>query len=960
MKKTIILALILTGFLVFLAPNLPKVSAITEEELQAQIQQLLQIIQQLQQQLNTLTSGRPQPSSGLYCFSITLKYGMTSPEVKNLQIVLGVKPATGYFGDLTLAAVKHFQEKHNIEVTGEVGPQTREVLNSLYCAPSPSQCGWCGQDCIRKTPTMNCPDVMPPLEVECKEVNGVCTKIPLIPPTKYSCVTTLGTISANTYSTCVPNTNGTFNSLAECQEVCGIRPWLKIISPNGGEKFTINEIVPIYFETNLTDKQTSGITFQLYKQTTDSFSKMYVQDIAKEVNTGSPYRWTIPATIKPGNYYIYATAVNLRDVSVKEISDFSDNAFSIVATSTCTDSDGGDNIYVKGYRKDWQDLVEWDYCILNPFIYPDGSVVSDQEKKVTECAGNNCYLIEYHCSNITGDAHKGYQCPSGYTCQDGACKQGTSNINTCMASYAGGGLNIGILTKDQCKEKAQTTKSDLRYTVCDNIAISDSQMIYIKWGSEIIDQFSAECNSFTMHTVCDSSGKCMLVHGTGMNQCAANSDCAVIPCTDSDGGKNIYVKGTLMFGFLGGSHGQTFIDSCIDTNTVKEYECSQPDVNTYTVESYSLTCPSGYTCQDGACKLSSTPLSVDLKVNNSDGPITVLFNSILNVSWNSTGATICIPLGPFMPLVKGGIWAPSNYSSFPLSGTEQIYAQHQGFPQDTVLDIGIICSKPGYSDVYDHVVVNLTSVPNSPTCTDSDGGWNIYTKGITYINNTAVCVDRCATASDPQPDQLFECFCGDKKGSGGGQGSGWIVCPSGYTCQDGACKQNATNTCTASYAGGELVIGTNLTRTECQTKAQNTQADLRYEVCSNIVKGASETIYIKWGSEIISQLQAQCNTFCTDTDGYNIYFKGSVNYKGQTYTDYCLSNNTVAEYFCENNQMKSTSAGCPSGYTCQDGACKQSANSTSYLDSLKTQLPQLSDLIKKLSAALVQLGQKSQ
>jgi len=54
MKKTIILALILTGFLLFLGPNLFKVSAITEEELQAQIQQLLQIIQQLQQQLNIL------------------------------------------------------------------------------------------------------------------------------------------------------------------------------------------------------------------------------------------------------------------------------------------------------------------------------------------------------------------------------------------------------------------------------------------------------------------------------------------------------------------------------------------------------------------------------------------------------------------------------------------------------------------------------------------------------------------------------------------------------------------------------------------------------------------------------------------------------------------------------------------------------------------------------------------
>jgi len=176
MKKTIILALILTGFLLFLAPNLSKVSAITLEELQLQIHQLYQIILQQLSQLRL--------SQGSYCFTTDLSYGMTSPEVKNLQIVLGVQPNTGYFGNLTLATVKKFQKEHNIKVTGEVDPQTRSVLNSLYCVSSPSQCGWCGQDCIRRTPTADCPQVMPPSEVECKEVNGVCTKVPLVSPSK--------------------------------------------------------------------------------------------------------------------------------------------------------------------------------------------------------------------------------------------------------------------------------------------------------------------------------------------------------------------------------------------------------------------------------------------------------------------------------------------------------------------------------------------------------------------------------------------------------------------------------------------------------------------------------------------------------------------------------------------------------------------------------------------------------
>ena len=41
-------------------------------------------------------------------------------------------PVSGSFLSCTIKAVKEFQEKHRIDSTGYVGPQTREVLNSLY------------------------------------------------------------------------------------------------------------------------------------------------------------------------------------------------------------------------------------------------------------------------------------------------------------------------------------------------------------------------------------------------------------------------------------------------------------------------------------------------------------------------------------------------------------------------------------------------------------------------------------------------------------------------------------------------------------------------------------------------------------------------------------------------------------------------------------------------------------
>jgi peptidoglycan hydrolase-like protein with peptidoglycan-binding domain len=75
----------------------------------------------------------------VYTFTKSLQLGMKDPEVYNLQKVLSQTPSiypegqvTGYFGKATEAAVKKFQEKYGIRITGEVGPQTRAKLNELY------------------------------------------------------------------------------------------------------------------------------------------------------------------------------------------------------------------------------------------------------------------------------------------------------------------------------------------------------------------------------------------------------------------------------------------------------------------------------------------------------------------------------------------------------------------------------------------------------------------------------------------------------------------------------------------------------------------------------------------------------------------------------------------------------------------------------------------------------------
>tara|TARA_Y100000034_G_C6891261_1_gene410047 strand:- start:53 stop:2500 length:2448 start_codon:yes stop_codon:yes gene_type:complete len=96
---------------------------------------------------------------------------------------------------------------------------------------------------------------------------------------------------------------------------------------------------------------------------------------------------------------------------------------------SCTDSDEGDDYYTKGYRLTQINGPynrEEDYCIIDPFIYSSGSVVSDPQKKVDRCEGNKCYVIEYHCKDkedfpqdYLARAHIGFKCPNG--CEDGAC-----------------------------------------------------------------------------------------------------------------------------------------------------------------------------------------------------------------------------------------------------------------------------------------------------------------------------------------------------------------------------------------------------------------------------------------------------------------------------------------------------------------------------------------------------------
>lgn len=82
----------------------------------------------------------PPPVGFKHNFTTDLRQGMSGDEVVALQKALQLEgtfplvvPCTGYFGGITLDAVKKFQTKYSIvPVAGFVGPITRAKLNSIF------------------------------------------------------------------------------------------------------------------------------------------------------------------------------------------------------------------------------------------------------------------------------------------------------------------------------------------------------------------------------------------------------------------------------------------------------------------------------------------------------------------------------------------------------------------------------------------------------------------------------------------------------------------------------------------------------------------------------------------------------------------------------------------------------------------------------------------------------------
>lgn len=135
--KKIVLAFLLIAFLGFSI----SVSAMTDSEKQALINQIQQQIAILTQQLQEMLAEQSGTNVQNWCYTFNNNLGFnqsgTEP-VAALHIALDKQnisyspDAINIYATGTESAVKKFQGKYGISQTGYVGPVTREKLNSLY------------------------------------------------------------------------------------------------------------------------------------------------------------------------------------------------------------------------------------------------------------------------------------------------------------------------------------------------------------------------------------------------------------------------------------------------------------------------------------------------------------------------------------------------------------------------------------------------------------------------------------------------------------------------------------------------------------------------------------------------------------------------------------------------------------------------------------------------------------
>jgi hypothetical protein len=201
--------------------------------------------------------------------------------------------------------------------------------------------------------------------------------------------------------------------------------------------------------------------------------------------------------------------------------------------------------------------------------------------------------------------------------------------------------------------------------------------------------------------------------------------------------------------------------------------------------------------------------------------------------------------------------------------------------------------------------VNHTGACIAPSCIDTDGGKDLFRKGIAN-GSTGSVEDACINANT-----VGEAYCNGSEAI-----LEMLTCSIGYECKSGACIKAA---CTDTDGGKDTETkGTTTAQDISKTDACSSDFSVNEFFCEGITV-SNMSMACDAGKECASG--ACREAACNDSDGDNSGTAGTITKGADSYNDSCESNTSVKEYYCEANAIKSRTAACAEGYKCSAGRC---------------------------------------
>ncbi|MCI0503340.1 hypothetical protein L0Y65_01360 [Candidatus Micrarchaeota archaeon] len=419
--------------------------------------------------------------------------------------------------------------------------------------------------------------------------------------------------------------------------------------------------------------------------------------------------------------------------------------------------------------------------------------------------------------------------------------------------------------------------------------------------------------------------------------CQSNATKPETLCSDSDGGKNLLIRGTSQ------KRGQPAMeDFCIGNGSVQENYCESGELKVETA-----ACPAGTLCENGACigdlcsdSDDGTDIHTKGTVRKEGGAYADICNGTVSVTEYYCGpgnaimsASLECPAGEYC---SGGACAAQPRCN-ESDGENDIYekgtlATEHGAYADYCTNAAIlreyrcIGEEMAAADVLCGSGFECNNGACEPVlCLDSDGG-RVKGEAGTVRKGPDTYNDTCTGNAS-----VMEYYCEEGTPAGAA-----MECGSDETCLSGRCVPAG---CFDSDLGevpvtsGSVTIGSLIRNDEC-TNLTNLK---EYYCDSGDYASINVDCYSYYGGSVraVCWMGRCAQAYCADSDGgRDENESGSASMTSATgyasdVSDYCQNNRTVVEYYCDSNWLAADKIACSDEQYCFMSKCVDSACSDS-------------------------------